>query len=111
METVTEDLIEGIVRQLVAASDPRQIVLFGSRARQDAGPDSDLDLMVVVDEPLGGARSRREETVRLRRCLRGHLVPIDILVFSRDEVERWRSAINHVVHYALAEGRTVYERP
>ena len=44
---------------LVDAAAPRQIILFGSRARGDARPDSDLDLVVVEDELFGPGRSRR----------------------------------------------------
>ncbi len=49
IRTVDKDLIEEIVRRLVAAIDPDRIILFGSRARGDSGPDSDLDLLIIKD--------------------------------------------------------------
>ena len=111
MQPVDDDLIQDIVRRFVSACDPRQIVLFGSWARGDVDADSDVDLLVVEDGPFSAEHSRRDATVKLDRALRGLRVPVDILVFTPDEIEKWRRSVNHVVHQALTEGRTVYERP
>jgi len=64
----------------------------------------------VEDEPFGPARSRFKEIGRVRHALRGLGVPIDLLVFSRDEVEAWSGARSHVVATALREGKVLYER-
>ena len=90
--------------------NPERVILFGSHARGMAGPDSDLDLLIVEDAPFDGARSRREEAARLWHLLRRFLVPKDILVFSRNEIERWRHSANHVIAKALNEGRVLYAR-
>ena len=111
MNQVTPELIQDIVDRLVRASNPRQIILFGSQVRGNAGAESDLDVLVVEDAPFGQHRSRREEWWRLYSSLRGCRVPVDVLVYSVDEVEKWRTAINHVVHDAVTEGEVVYERP
>jgi predicted nucleotidyltransferase len=110
MVEVTEEVLREVVRRFVSVSDPRQIILPGSRARGNAHPDSDVDVLVVEDGPFGVENSRRAEAVKLDPALRGLRVPVDILVFTPDEIERWRRSINHVVFDALQEGRVLYDR-
>ena len=95
---------------IVDAADPEQVILFGSRARGDAGPDSDVDLVVIETEPFGPGRDRRAESTRLSRALAEFRVPKDILVYSRDEAEYWRDSLNNVLARALREGKVLYER-
>ncbi len=104
MVETTEALIQEMV--LVAASEckPEAIILFGSHATGNAGPESDVDLLVVRSQPFGRDDERRQEMVRLWRALARFPVPKDILVYSRDEVERWRDSRNHIVARALREG-------
>ena len=75
-DTGNLELLPEITQRILAVSDPEKIILFGSYARGDYGPDSDLDLMVVMQN----IQSSREESTRLRRALRELLAPIDILV-------------------------------
>jgi len=104
-------LIRGMAQALVDEADPEQVILFGSRARGDSGPDSDVDLIVVEREPFGTRRNRRAEMHRLDNALRSFPVPSDVLVYSLDEVEYWRDSINHVLARALREGVVLYTRP
>ena len=110
MREVTPEVIQEIVDAFVRVANPRKIILFGSHARGSAGPDSDLDFLVIEDEPFGPGRSRRDEFARLTRALRGKMVPVDILLFSAPEVAKWRASVNHVVYDAVEGGRVVYER-
>jgi predicted nucleotidyltransferase len=114
MVAVTEDVLQDIVDRLVRCSDPRRIILFGSRARGRAGPESDVDLLVVEDEPFDPGDPGRNRLARWRRLhesLRGCRVPVDLLLFTAAEVEYWKDSINHVVYDALTEGRVIHERP
>ena len=108
---VTDAVIAEMVETLVKEADPEQVILFGSRGRGDARADSDVDLIVVEAEPFGPGRDRVKEMARLYKALAGFLVPADILVYSREDVEYWRDSLNHVLARALREGRVVYERP
>ena len=108
---VTEELLEQAVRTIVGEVEPDMIILFGSHARGDARPDSDLDLIVVESGSFGKNRSRHQESVRLYHALGSLRVPKDILVFTKEEVEYWRDSLNHVLARALREGRVLYERP
>ncbi len=101
-----DELLEEIVRRILAVGDPEQIVLFGSYARGEAGPDSDLDVLVVEAD----VRAPRRESVRLRRALRGLLVPIDVVVVTSQQVNRHRDTIGLIYGPALSEGRVLYER-
>lgn len=96
--------IDAAVRTLAEAAGPARILLFGSHARGDAGAESDLDFLVI--EPQ--VADRAKEMVRLRRALRPLRLPVDVLVYSADEVERWGHQPGSVVYSALREGRVVY---
>lgn len=108
---VDDALLQRMTAALVEAADPEQVILFGSHARGEAGPDSDVDLIVVEAEPFGPERNVRLEEARLRRALPSFDVSVDILVFSRDDVDYWRDSLNHVLARALREGKVLYERP
>ncbi len=86
-----------------SAASPARVVLFGSYARGDGGPDSDLDFLVIERE----VESRIREAGRLRRALPFLGVPIDVLVISEEHAERWREVPGTVVHEALAEGQVL----
>ena len=96
---------EEVVRRLVAAFSPKSIVLFGSHAQGRAGPDSDLDLLVIADsdEPL------HRRGARAHHALRGLRVPVDVFVCTPAEVERYRGWLSHTVAMALREGRVIYD--
>jgi len=111
MIAVTDEVLQQMVRAIVREVDPEQIWLFGSRARGEGGPDSDVDLLVVEREPFGPARSRFGEVGRVRRALSAFRVPKDILVFSADEVQHWRDSLNHIIAECIRQGRLLYDRP
>ena len=108
---VDDALLQRMTAALVEAADPDRVILFGSHARGDAGPESDIDLIVVEAESFGPERDVRLEEARLRRALPGFDISVDILVFSRDDVDYWRDSLNHVLARALREGKVLYERP
>ena len=110
MMTVDDALLQRMTAAIVEAADPEQVILFGSRARGDAGTDADVDLVVVEAEPFGPDRDRGDEETRLWRALAKFHVPKDILVYSLDEAEYWRDSRNHVLARALREGKVLYER-
>lgn len=105
-EALLHQMVETIVREVY----PETIILFGSRARGDARPDSDIDLLVVETEPFSPQRSRRKEAARLYMALRGMDISKDILLYSRDEFERWKNSLNHVVGRAHREGKVLHGR-
>ena len=95
-----------ITRRLVDYFHPERVYLFGSAARGDASPDSDVDLLIVApsDEP------NYERTGRLYSLLGGVGVSKDILWATPEELEYWRDARSHVFAVAQREGRVLYAR-
>jgi predicted nucleotidyltransferase len=104
-QTITET-IETMVRRLVERFDPDQIILFGSHARGTAGPDSDVDLLVVM--PVSG--SKRARQVEMRLALHDIPLPKDIIVVTPEEVVRRRDIVGTIIRPALREGRVLYVR-
>lgn len=95
-----------MVRRIAAGFDPDQIILLGSHARDQAGPDSDVDLLVVM--PVDG--SKRAKQLEIRTAVRDVPIPKDIIV-SRTEDFRWRKNVVGTVEYPAAhEGRILYAR-
>lgn len=111
MITISDSIINQMTECIVKEVNPVRIILFGSIARGQAHEGSDVDLLVIEEAPFGEGRSRFRETGRINRALAGFGVAKDILVYSIDEIERWRNSMNHVVAHALREGRDLYVRP
>lgn len=99
--------LDDIVQRVVAACRPEKIVLFGSAARGEMGPHSDVDLLVVKDYEKHW-RERKRVYDDIYRELYGVPVAIDVVVATPDDVERYRDSHPLVFKPALREGRTVY---
>ncbi len=98
--------IREMVNRIVERFDPEKIILFGSHARGDAGPDSDVDLLVVM--PVAG--SKREKQLEIRAVLHGIQLAKDVVV-SRPEDFDWRKDIVGTIEYpATKEGKVLYAR-
>ena len=101
----TDAAIKEITRRLITAAKPRKLILFGSFARGDFGPDSDLDILVIETS----VTSKHAEMIRLRKALRGILVPIDVLVISEDDFKERSAHPSNVYYWAAREGKVLYE--
>jgi predicted nucleotidyltransferase len=95
-----------IKRRIVTHFRPERIVVFGSQARGDATPDSDIDLLVVVDD--GRDRSQLLRSIRL--ALVDVAVAKDIFVTTPSYAARYGDVIGTLVEPALHEGVTIYAR-
>ena len=110
MQSEEDSLIREMVDTIVREADPDIVILFGSRARGDARPDSDVDLLIVEPEPFSSQRSRRQETARLYLALRRLARPKDLLLYGRDEFERLQDSAHPIVGRALREGKVLHQR-
>jgi len=101
-EQVVKQAVDLLLRAAPAGS---KVILFGSYARGEARPDSDLDLMVV--EPQ--VENRYAEAIRLREALRNLDSAVDVLVVSAKVFQEWADTPNTVIYEAANKGK-VYEQ-
>jgi predicted nucleotidyltransferase len=102
---LTKQLPE-ITRRIVETSNPEKIILFGSYARGTFGADSDLDLLIIVQN----IKHLRQESIRVRRALRGLLAPVDIVVATSEQIKRLGNTTGLIYKSAISEGKVLYER-
>ncbi len=100
------ELIPEMTRRIVEGFHPLRIILFGSHARGEARPDSDVDLLVVVP----AVEHKRRLTVEILNALSDLPVAKDVVVTTPDEIERRGDVIGSVLRPALREGQVLYER-
>lgn len=106
-QTLNKELLAEIVRRIVEGAHPERIILFGSHAYGTPTGDSDVDL-IIVKRDVG---SKRKESVRIRRLLRGILLPFDIIVVTPEEFEFYADNwMNSVFAEAKRKGRVLYEK-
>lgn len=99
-------MIRRMVTRIADRFQPERIILFGSHARGDAGPDSDVDLLVVM--PVRG--SIREMRIAIGATLGHYGVPIDVLVTTPEQFARRRSIPGTIERPAFLEGVVLHER-
>jgi predicted nucleotidyltransferase len=104
--TTATEWIQRITERIVRNFDPLQIILFGSHARGEARPDSDIDLLVV----FAHVTNKRQAAINVRRALTDFPVPKDIIVTSPEEIARRGDLVGTVLRPALQEGKTLYDR-
>jgi predicted nucleotidyltransferase len=103
---VPQDSIETVVRQIVEGFQPEQIILFGSYAYRRPGPESDVDLLVVMDTPL----KEMEQAVRICQAIEYHF-GLDLIVRTPVTVARRLALGDSFLHEATQNGKVLYERP
>ncbi len=103
-KTLTEQALQEILRRIVEVAHPRQVILFGSAARENMGPHSDVDLLVVVESPV----HRRRLAQSIYCNLVGVGFAVDVVVVTSEDVRHYKEHPGMVIRPALAEGKVVY---
>jgi predicted nucleotidyltransferase len=99
-------LLNRLVKRIVDEFHPEKIILFGSHARGEAGPDSDVDLLIVM--PVEG--SKLDKLLEIRRAVRDLPVPLDVII-TKPEDFVWRKDIVGTIEWPAArEGKVLYAR-
>jgi len=100
-----QQLLMRVVNRLTTWSSPARVIVFGSVATGTATADSDLDLLVVLDD----VADTRRESVRLREVLGDVGMPVDVIVMSTARFEETKDVIGGVAYPAHKYGRVIYE--
>jgi len=98
--------IRAVVRRIARLFHPEKIILFGSYAAGTPGPDSDVDLLVVMETPL----SSRQQRLAISRALSPRPFPMDIVVRTPQEIQRRVTAGDFFLQEIMATGKVLYER-
>jgi predicted nucleotidyltransferase len=105
--TLSPEILSEIVERLVVEFDPERIILFGSHAWGNPDEDSDIDLLVIVSETNERPIAR---AVRAHRCLHGISLPMDLIVKTQQEVNRFEKVSSSLEAEILRRGKVLYGR-
>jgi predicted nucleotidyltransferase len=101
---VTKQQIDEIVKRIADNYHPEKIILFGSYAYGTPTEDSDLDLLIIKDTEL----PRRKRGREVRKHLRGMKIAIDLLVYTKQEVEEWRDVNTAFITTVMGKGKVLH---
>lgn len=101
---ITQAEIKNIVKIIAETENPDQIILFGSYANDSANEDSDLDLLIVKDSQV----ETNKRCLEIRKKLRGSKIPIDLVMYTKEEIESWKDTKGSFISQLLATGKVIY---
>ena len=99
------ELLKIVLQRILRVVQPSRVVLFGSAARGQMTPDSDLDLLVIVPSPA----HRRQLEQSIYTHLRGVHFPVDVVVATEEDIEKYGDRLGTIYRPALREGKVIYE--
>ena len=106
MSDEVEAKIREMVRRIVEAVDPDKVILFGSYARGEARPDSDVDLLIIAPSAL----PTYKRTPPLYEAIGVMGIPNDLIWSTPQEIDEWRNVRSNFLTTAVREGKVLYER-
>lgn len=98
--------LEHVTKTIVERFQPKRIMVFGSHARGEAGPDSDLDLFIEMDT----SRRPPERAIEVSEVFGLRPWPMDIVVYTPEEVRRLRNVNGTLLSVIEKEGKVLYEQ-
>lgn len=105
LRAIPSQTLQEIVSRIVEVAHPKRLILFGSGARGDMGLESDIDILVIVEPPT----HRGELSERIYRNLHGVSLPVDVVVVTEDDVQKYSGKIGTILPPALKDGVVIYE--
>lgn len=102
-KVLSENTLQEIIRRIVEVAQPEKIILFGSAARGEMGPNSDVDLLVVKS-----GVHRRKLAMKIYRNLRGIGCAVDVVVVAPEDIERYGNCSALIIEPAIREGKVVH---
>jgi len=102
---ISQEQINEITRRIVQSSQPDKVILFGSYARGNPTESSDLDLLIIKDSDTPRYKRGRE----IRKYLRGLKIPVDLVVYTENEIHKWRNVKTAFITTVIESGVVLYE--
>ena len=103
---VGQEVLNMLVSKIADFSSPDKIILFGSYANGNANNNSDLDILVIKDSD----KPRPERAAEIRKALFGFMIPMDILVYTNQEIKEALKNKYSFAYEAIKNGKVLYER-
>ena len=94
----TDPMVDKVVKVIAEAIRPEKIILFGSRAKGDAEPDSDIDLVIIYSGP----KTKRELKLEIHGLFERYDFSMDLFVLTPQELA-WQEKIANTLAYEIAE--------
>ena len=104
MAKVAQEVLDTIIQRIVEVAQPEQIILFGSAARGEMGPNSDVDLLVVKSGEFDQGRLLGDIYLNLH----GVGQAVDVILVTTEQVERYRNTHCLIIAPALRHGKEIY---
>lgn len=98
--------IKKIAKKIIEGTKPEKIVLFGSYAQGNPSKSSDIDLLVIKNSNL----RRDERDLEIRKYLKDIIFPLDIFVYSKNEVDKYKKIKGSFINKILKTGKVLYEQ-
>jgi len=105
-QSVTDELLKEVTERIVEAFAPERVILFGSYAHGKPTPDSDVDLLIVMESNERPSERRRA----VSRLFRERPFPMDIIVRTPQEMKRSLERVDPLIHDILLKGKVLYDR-
>ncbi len=99
-------IIKKIRDKIAQSISPQKIILFGSHANGTYGKDSDIDLVIIWDNPA----NQHQRNMMVRRLFPHRTFSLDVFVFTPEEEKKYKNIIGTILHTALSKGVVLYER-
>jgi len=98
--------IRGVARRIVECFQPQRIILFGSYAHGHPKPESDVDLLVIMET----AKRSRQQRLEISQALSPRPFPLDIVVRTPQEIEERIALGDRFLREIITQGKVLYER-
>jgi predicted nucleotidyltransferase len=98
--------IRAVVQQIAEKFQPEKIILFGSYAYGQPRPESDVDLLVIMETPL----RLRQQRLEISRALSPRPFPLDIVVHTPKELEERVALGDPFLREIMDQGKVIYEQ-
>ncbi len=99
-----EKKLEEIITVIKQTTSPLKIILFGSAATEEMGPDSDFDLLVVIPDDMSCSKTAQD----IYRNKRGTGFAADIIVVTESDLQKYKDSPGLIYQKALDEGELLY---